>query len=452
MSDTAIHEDERVNELALSIAWHAGLTRTVTTTAGEELAVVFPGHWTHGHGPDFRDAMIEHPGGQLVTGAVELHHRASDWTRHGHHTDPAYNAVTLHIVTSADIPETRRLDGTVVPTAVLTVPEAQLRAVQQRSPAIWTRFGGDVCAPELANTRTEHIRSVLWHLGDARFEQRVLRFEADLASATPASVLTPALFEAFGYSRNRDQMLLLAERLDWNGLASRLYRKDRATRVRTVMAVMLGIGGWMPVSPAHASIAGLTPAVVADLEAIWLAESSSWQHAALPATIWDTARVRPANHPVARVATLSALMGSHAANLVPVLIDAVRDGVPAADHLQNLASWSESPPLGQDRAVAIIASVVLPFVTAYARSTDDDTLEDATLKAWAELPAGTVVQPARRARQQVAGDVTLRGLKERGNQGLLYLDRHFCTPRRCYECAIARAVVADSLSQPTSSV
>lgn len=452
MSDAALHEDERVNELALSIAWHAGLTRTVTTTDGVELVVVFPGHWTHGHGPDFRDAMIEHPGGQLVTGAVELHHRTSDWTRHGHHTDPAYNAVTLHIVTNADTPETRRLDGAVIPTAVLTVPDAQLRAVQQRNPAIWTQFGGDVCAPELANQRPEHIRSMLWHLGDARFEQRVLRFEAGLASAPPVSMLAPVLFEAFGYSRNRDQMLLLAERLDWNCLASRLYRRDRASRVRTVMAIMLGIGGWMPISPAHASMAGLTPAVVADLEAIWLAESSAWQHAVLPATIWDTARVRPANHPVARVATLSALMGSHGSDLVPVLINGVRDGIPAADHLQNLASSSESPPLGHDRAIAIAASVVLPFITAYARSTDDDALEDATLKAWSELPAGTVAQPARRARQQVAGDVVLRGLKERGNQGLLYLDKHFCTPRRCYECAIARAVVADALSQPASSV
>lgn len=80
--------------------------------------------------------------------------------RHGHHTDPAYSAVTLHIVADADMSETRRLDGTVIPTAVLNVPEAQLRAVQQRNPAIWTRFGGDVCAPELANQRPEHIRSM----------------------------------------------------------------------------------------------------------------------------------------------------------------------------------------------------------------------------------------------------------------------------------------------------
>jgi hypothetical protein len=111
MADIAIHEDDRVSELALSIAWHAGLTRDLIAVDGSRLSVVFPGHWTHGHGPDFRNAMIEGDGGRLLTGSVELHHRASDWERHGHHTDPAYNDVVLHIVTTADLAETGRLDG-----------------------------------------------------------------------------------------------------------------------------------------------------------------------------------------------------------------------------------------------------------------------------------------------------------------------------------------------------
>ena len=102
MSDSAIHQDDRVSELALSIAWHGGLTREITTLDGQRLSVVFPGHWTDGIGPDFRGAMLEGEGGRLVTGSVELHHRASDWERHGHHTDPAYNDVVLHIATTID--------------------------------------------------------------------------------------------------------------------------------------------------------------------------------------------------------------------------------------------------------------------------------------------------------------------------------------------------------------
>jgi hypothetical protein len=214
-----------------------------------------------------------------------------------------------------------------------------------------------------------------------------------------------------------------------------------------VLAILLGVGGWMPLSPAHASLAGLSPAAVVELEATWAAEAASWRHAVVAPTIWDTARVRPANHPVARVTTLAALLGAHGQELVPVLTGAIRDGVPVAERLQQLAAWPGTPPLGADRAIAIAASVVLPFVTALARETGDDALEDAALRAWAGLPSGAVAQPARRARQQVAGEARLQGVRERGNQGLLYLDRHYCVPRRCYECPVARAVVADELSR-----
>ncbi len=451
MSDHTVHESDRVSELALSIAWHAGMTREVVTTAGERLAVVFPGHWTHGHGPDFRDAMLERPNASLLHGAVEMHHRASDWVRHGHHTDPAYNDVVLHVVTTLDAVETLRLDGSPVPIAVLRVPQSQLRALDERQPAVWARLGGHVCAPGLAEAQPMRIVSILRDLGDTRFDQRVTRFESRLSFGTPAAALVPTLFEAFGYSSNREQMGRLAAALDWQAFAPRLHHLDRHARTRLTLAMLLGLGGWMPLSPSHAGLVGLSPAEIGVIETLWAGEHASWMHAVLPGTIWSTARVRPANHPVSQVSTLATLLGAHGTELVPVLLNAVRDGMSIAACLQDLAHGTTAPPLGTDRAIAIAASVVLPFAVAYARSARDDALEDDALRAWATLPGSTMPQPARRARHQVAGDAPFTQLRERGVQGLLYLDRSFCGPRRCYECPIARAVVADELAQPPSS-
>ena len=263
----------------------------------------------------------------------------------------------------------------------------------------------------------------------------------------PAGVLVPALFDAFGYTRNREQMRLLADRVRWQDLAPRLHRTDRKTRIQVVLAILLGVGGGMPISPAHAALGCLSPSTVETLESRWQAEAASWQHAVLSPTIWDTARVRPANHPFARIVTLASLLGSHGMDLLPTLISAIRDGADPVARLQDLAFWPDSPPLGEERALAIAASVVLPFLTAYARSTGDDSLEDETMRAWTELPTGTLAQPARRAKQQVAGDARITGIRQRGSQGLLYLDRQYCGPRRCYECPIARAVVADNLTR-----
>ena len=82
-------------ELALSAAWHGSLVRSLHTTEGEAIEVVFRGVWTHGFGPDFQDALLAFADGGLCTGAVEIHHRTADWRAHGHHLDPNYNVVAM---------------------------------------------------------------------------------------------------------------------------------------------------------------------------------------------------------------------------------------------------------------------------------------------------------------------------------------------------------------------
>ncbi len=118
--------EDAYTELAVSRAWNAQWLRpeALRTTDGQPVTVVYRGRWTFGFGPDFQGAMIAF-GQELRQGDVEVHLRPSGWREHGHHLDPAYNGVILHVVLDAephprvDVRPCRRQDGATVPTLVL---------------------------------------------------------------------------------------------------------------------------------------------------------------------------------------------------------------------------------------------------------------------------------------------------------------------------------------------
>jgi hypothetical protein len=128
---------------------------------------------------------------------------------------------------------------------------------------------------------------------------------------------------------------------------------------------------------------------------------------------------------------------------LPDLLDALARDESLIDVLRRWTERPGHPPLGAGRATAIAASALVPFALAYAADIGDPGLEDAAHRAWAGLRHREWTRPAKRALAQVTGGPPIRGLGERGHQGLLHLDRHLCTPRRCHECPIAHAVIRD---------
>ncbi len=103
-------------EVSLHRAW-AGLQfdrKALVTLSGQPLRILNPGTLNHNQGPDFLDAEIQ-IGDSRHHGHVELHIESGDWWQHGHHLDPHYNPVMLHVFLVTSNKPTLRLDGTLVP-------------------------------------------------------------------------------------------------------------------------------------------------------------------------------------------------------------------------------------------------------------------------------------------------------------------------------------------------
>lgn len=434
----------RLRELAMSAAWHGGLTREAITTSGQRVNVVFGGNWSHGFGPDFAGAMLEFGDDGLKTGDVEIHVSSGDWVRHGHHLDPRYNSVILHVVSQFNGQETRREDGAFVPTVVLDIPDAALFAIDQELPEIWSTLGRSTCAEDVARRNPARLRVAILGLGDRRFSERVARFEGELTIEPLSIVLLRGMFDAFGYSQNREPMRALFDLLAASAVWTHPHQGGGRWTPESVAAMLLGSAGFLPLSPADAHVAALSATEISLIERTW-AENRG--EAMLAATAWTRARTRPANHPAARLMQLARLLTATQGEPATSLLQCIRDGEDAPALLRRLTRDSGSTGLGAGRATAIAASIVLPVAMAYAHHLADPELEDAVSRAWAALPRSEWSKPARRGLEQAVGDAEIGPIGERAIQGLIHLDRTLCAPRRCFECPVAAEVIRDRQRQ-----
>lgn len=427
-------------EIVLSAAWHGGaVPATLATTDGILLELVHRGIWSHGLGPDFKDALILFAGKELRAGSVEVHLRTRSWVDHGHHLDPAYNAVVLHVVGRHDGTETRRQDGAIVPVA--EIGPSERFATPEFAEWDWSRVGGTCCAERLARIDPRTLRETLFRLGDIRLAARSARLESLLPTEPPAEILWAEVLDGLGYSANRQPMRTLAQFVRLSALEDLLQTAPATERIDMARGVLLGAAGFLPLSPLEAHIARLSEKDVSTLEQAWYDRGEPWRSYALSPTTWQRARVRPANHPVQRLLTAASIVtaASLHAGFHTSMLETLQSAAGPVAALRALAASHDGPGVGEDRALDMVASGLIPFALALAAHSGDASLADAASRHWERLPSAAPNAISRRAARQVAGSAPLGKIGARGAQGLLHLDTTLCQPRRCFECPIAAA-------------
>jgi hypothetical protein len=430
----------QVPEITLSAAWHGGaVPARLVTTDGVSLEIVHRGTWSHGLGPDFRDALILFDGRELRAGSVEIHLRTRGWTDHGHHLDPAYDTVVLHLVGQHDGMETRRLNGAIVPVA--DIGPVDRFVVPEFAAWDWQSVGGATCAPRLAASSPTSARDVLHHLGDVRLAARSARLEGRLSAESPGEILWGELLDGLGFAMNREPMRRIARAVPLAAIEALLHALPGGSREAVARGVLFGVAGFLPLSPSEAHLGGLTDRDVSELESQWLDHGGPWRDEMIPATTWIRARVRPANHPVPRLlaaATFLASASTQGGTLARTL-SIVLEGSDPVETLRALTGSEGRPGVGSDRAIDMLASGIIPLALALAAHSGDLELADAASSQWERLPAPSLNAVTRRAVRQVAGRSPLGRIGARGAQGLIHLDTVHCQPRRCFECPIAAA-------------
>jgi len=135
----------------------------LTTSAGEIVQVIFPGHYNTNQGPDFSNAKIK-IGNTTWAGNIELHLKTSDWERHNHHKDINYNNVILHVVWENNISQQR-------PVPILELKERVSKILLQRYGTLMDTAGFIACENSIHT-----IHDITWKSWKERLlAERLLR-------------------------------------------------------------------------------------------------------------------------------------------------------------------------------------------------------------------------------------------------------------------------------------
>lgn len=420
-------------EKLMQYVWKHRLWRSedMVTNTGKKVRVVDPGLLNTDAGPDFFNAKIEIDGHMWV-GNVEMHYRATDWKRHHHDSDKAYDSVILHVVAKDDAP-VRRTNGELIPQLVLEVSP-------QFNADYASLVGATIevpCATKIK--QVPHLTIVEWVEGLAfeRLHGKVERIHQLLDSFNGSweDVCYVTLARNFGFGINNDAFERLARRTPL-----RLLGKH-SDSVLQIEALLFGQAGMLDAQkPGMDSYYNQLCTEYAFL-------SNKFQLTPMEKESWKLFRIRPQNFPYRRIAMLAKFIEGGFRMMNRILEAEGEKEMRALFEVELSGYWTKHYTFGKpnDRATAtlsrsstdiILINTVAPLLYAYGELTGNYEMTDKAIKLLEDLRAEN---------NSIVSHFVAYGIDcpdALTSQALVQLKREYCDARKCIYCKIGHHLLS----------
>jgi hypothetical protein len=405
----------------------------LTTTAGEPMEIIHTGEHNSDAGPDFFNARIR-IGNTIWAGNIEIHVRASDWSRHEHQHDSVYDNIILHVVHEAD-QWIRDKSGKAFPTVELNgriTPEVYKKYLNFGTSKDWIP-----CGIQAGKASRIVVEAWLERLCVERLERKAESILETLQQNQNnwEETFYQYLARNFGFRVNAVPFNLLARSVPLH-LASRY--KDN---LMLLEALFFGQAGLLEDFFFESYPQRLQS------EYQFLAHKHSIT--GIDGHLWKFLRMRPMNFPTIRIAQFVNLIhkSEHLfssvleANELPQLKSLFASGVSAYWHTHYQFGSFSAPGLkmkGAETIENIIINTVVPFLFVYGKQKGIEEMEERALR---------LLEETKPENNSVASKWTKIGLRaDNGarSQALLELKNRYCSERKCLECGIGRDLLKNS--------
>jgi hypothetical protein len=399
-----------------------------------KIEVLDPGLYNIDSGPDFFNTRLVIDNTHWA-GNTEIHINSSDWFRHGHHTDNAYNNVILHLVCNNDA-EAYTASGRKLLTLELKFNDELWKnyLTLVNSPSVIA------CASHLNKSDPFYFSDWFRTLALKRLDRKSEEIKTTLINTGNdwEETLYRLVSRYFGFRVNTDTFELLASRLPF-----KIIRKH-ADNIVQVEALFYGTAGLLDDALFKEAV---TDSYYNILCREYRTLSAKYSLVALDGWTWKFHRLRPANFPTLRISQLARLLCSDDGLFSRVLeckgINDMRAifSVSASEYWDShynfgAVSRKTTKNTGKISVDLLLINAIVPLLFLYGKQ------KGINKRCEQAIEILEVLSPED---NRLIDDFIGAGITPESafvTQALIELRNHFCKFHFCLECHIGAMIIA----------
>lgn len=404
------------------------------TTAGDELQLIRAGFHNLDSGPDFFNGQIR-LGETRWAGNIEIHLKASDWRKHLHQKDQAYDKVILHVVWEAD-EEIARKNGELIPTLELKgLVKRQLiekyKLLQNSPTTIPCANQLESVPPRIINQQLDRVLVERMERKSAQIQRLLKQYQNDWEQC-----LYHLICKYFGFNLNAIPMELLAVNLPLIKLRKHLHNQTE------LECLLYGQAGFLQRE--------FDDDYPQKLQREFTFLEKKFGLKPIQEHLWKYSKLRPAGFPTIRLSQLAALLHRQQQMFQKLMEVENFKEIEAMFHTQASGYWnnhyqfdkkaerSHTKNLGKNSIYLLLINVIAPLYFTYGQETAKQRFKDQALDLLEKLP------PEKNKVIRLWDKLGIKSENSADTQALIELKKQHCDSKKCINCNIGNQILNPS--------
>ena len=417
----------------LQYIWRYNLFEDINNTIeSEKIEIISVGQLNSNSGPDFFNAKVK-INDTIWAGNIEIHINSSDWVKHKHNIDKAYNNVILHVVKNYDT-DIYDSNERKIPTVILSYQNN----LELNYNSLLSNKHKIKCEDSI---NTIDNFTILQWIGTLAIERLSRKSELIIDKLNKNNynweeTFYQTIFQYFGMITNSEPFEILARLVPLNILAK------HKNNLLSIEAILFGVAGFLSKEKTDDNYYKLLQREYNVMEAKFNLQKMD-KH------VWKFMRLRPVNFPTVRIAQVAGLIHK-STNLFSKIIDT--ENIEQVTELLSTTTskyWdthynfrNESvkkiKKLGKSSINNILINVVIPFIFVYGKEKNAPIYTDKALAFIEQIKAenNSIIK--------YWINLNINPTSAFDSQALIELHNEYCLKNKCLNCRIGNKLINKS--------